>query len=173
MQGVRKFTEMMKTIVPLVEERVNAEIERYWGVKLGSEGGSGKRIPLLSTRRWTTNAAFVNCYDGPQQSVGYHTDQLTYLGPMTTIASLSLGVPREFRVKRVGGLPDEELREGRKERSGQGEAADGGVEDEDEETEGPIGIHLPHNSLLIMHAGMQEGWKHRLVYSFSPSPRHL
>ena len=86
----------------------------------------------LSKQAWSTNAALVNRYQGPQQSVGWHTDELTYLGPMATIASLSLGVEREFRVRRA----------------------------EAEADEGAYAIHLPHNSLLIMHAGMQEGWKH-------------
>ena len=28
--------------------------------------------------------------------------------------------------------------------------------------EGQIAIHLPHNSLLVMHAEMQEEWKHSI-----------
>ena len=34
-------------------------------------------------------------------SVGYHSDQLTYLGPHAVIGSLSLGVAREFRVRKI------------------------------------------------------------------------
>lgn len=176
-EGIRVFTELMKEVVPYVEEVVNREMERYWGVKLGEEEESKeetKRIPLLSPKRWRANAAFVNCYDGPQQSVGYHTDQLTYLGPMTTIASLSLGVAREFRVRHWGGLSEEELRAGKAwhdfyenpRRTEEIKEESGDVEEETEvetEAEGPIGIHLAHNSLLIMHAGTQEGWKHRFV----------
>ena len=34
------------------------------------------------------------------------------------------------------------------------------------DAEGQISIHLPHNSLLVMHAEMQEEWKH----SIHPTP---
>ena len=40
---------------------------------------------------WRANVAASNCYEGAKESVGFHTDQLTYLGPYPTIASLSLG----------------------------------------------------------------------------------
>lgn len=31
------------------------------------------------------------------------------------------------------------------------------------DAEGQIAIHLPHNSLLVMHAAMQEEWKHSIA----------
>ena len=40
---------------------------------------------------WRANVAAANCYEGAKESVGPHSDQLTYLGPYPTIASLSLG----------------------------------------------------------------------------------
>ncbi|KAK1218245.1 hypothetical protein PQX77_014618 [Marasmius sp. AFHP31] len=40
---------------------------------------------------WRANVAASNCYEGRNESVGWHSDQMTYLGPMCTIASLSLG----------------------------------------------------------------------------------
>lgn len=103
---------------------------------------NARKLKHQSPRPWNPNAAFVNCYDGPRESVGWHSDQLTYLGPRAVIGSLSLGVAREFRVRRV--LP----------------------KDTDEATgdaEGQISIHLPHNSLLVMHAEMQEEWKHSVA----------
>lgn len=42
-------------------------------------------------------------YRGRNQSVGAHADQLTYLGPWPTIASISLGCQRVFRLR--GGEP--------------------------------------------------------------------
>lgn len=85
-------------------------------------------------------------------SAGAHTDSMTYLGPYTTIASLSLGVERVFRIRPYTSREDTAGAERR------GEHAP------------PLGSHsasvrtlnlpLPHNSLLIMHAGMQEGFKH-------------
>ena len=41
--------------------------------------------------KWRANVAASNRYEGAAESVGFHSDQLTYLGPYPTIASLSLG----------------------------------------------------------------------------------
>ncbi|KAK5004748.1 hypothetical protein LTR28_008517 [Elasticomyces elasticus] len=38
---------------------------------------------------------------------------------------------------------------------------------------GQISIHLPHNSLLIMHAEMQEEWKHSIAPSAAIDPHPL
>ena len=61
---------------------------------------------------FTANVAFCNLYLVPACSevhvgryansaecVGYHADQLTYLGPHPTIASISLGCEREVPSK--------------------------------------------------------------------------
>ena len=45
---------------------------------------------------WYANVAATNCYEGRKESVGFHSDQLTYLGPYPTIASLSLGEQHLF-----------------------------------------------------------------------------
>lgn len=78
------FPNAMEKACRIVEEIVNEEIskrQRYemeWGVP-------------GSTAVWKANVAASNCYDGSKESVGWHSDQLTYLGPYPTIASLSLG----------------------------------------------------------------------------------
>src|SRR4051794_12112810 len=118
----------------MVEEAVNSEIH----LRIETHH-NGRKLKYQTPDRWAPNAAFVNCYAGPQQSVGWHSDQMTYLGPRAVIGSLSLGVAREFRVRRI--LP----KDGEK-----SNAAD------DSDAEGQISIHLPHNSLLVMHAEMQE-----------------
>jgi len=75
----------MEEACQVIEEIVNAEMmkrPRYpmeWG---GRKPGD----PL-----WKANVAASNCYQGTKESVGFHSDQLTYLGPYPTIASLSLG----------------------------------------------------------------------------------
>lgn len=97
----------------------------------------------------------MNCYDGARQSVGWHSDQLTYLGPRAVIGSISLGVAREFRVRRI--IPQD--------------GKDGAAEDAD--AEGSISIHLPHNSLLVMHAEMQEEWKHCIAPALSIDPHPI
>jgi len=81
-------------------------------------------------------------------TLGYHTDQLTYLGPRAVIGSISLGVAREFRVRKI--VATEAGSAGEKKGSQQADA------------QGQIAIHLPHNSLLVMHAEMQEEWKHSI-----------
>lgn len=64
-----------------------------------------------------------------------HSDVLTHLGPYPTIASLSLGCSRPFRLRSF--LPESASSPNR-----------------------TLEILLPHNSLCIMHAGCQETFKH-------------
>jgi alkylated DNA repair dioxygenase AlkB len=93
---------------------------------------------LQQDEHWQANVAFSNLYDGRHSSVGYHSDQLTYLGPSPCIASLSLGVTREFRLKPTAG-----------------EAA----------VSTTYAVKLPHNSLFIMGPHCQEDYKHSLSAS--------
>lgn len=77
-------------------------------------------------QRWQRNLTY---------SVGFHADQLTNLGPYPTIASLSLGVPRAFRLRPTASELDS----------------------------GPVRtyeVDLTHNSLVLMTAGCQERYKH-------------
>lgn len=78
------------------------------------------------------------------------TYQLTYLGPYPTIASLSLGTGRQFRLRAVRNVNDSSGTSPR-----------------------TYSIFLPHNSLLIMHGGCQEKYKHcipsqKTVDTFKP-----
>ncbi|GME41354.1 grf zinc finger domain-containing protein [Neofusicoccum parvum] len=117
---------------------------------------NGSRI--TSPHEWIPNASFVNCYDGGAESVGYHSDQLTYVGPRAVIGSLSLGVAREFRVRKVVARDDNN------DDSNSSSRAD---------AEGQIAIHLPHNSLLVMHASMQEEWKHSIAPTAAIDPHPM
>jgi alkylated DNA repair dioxygenase AlkB len=149
---VRQSTPEMLRACPQVEVAVNREIQR----RIKDFYPCGKALKHQSSDPWRANTAFVNCYDGPRECVGYHTDQLTYLGPRATIGSLSLGVAREFRVRKI-------VAEDEQHRKDDGSLAD---------AQGQISIHLPHNSLLIMHAEMQEEWKHSIapVQAIDPHP---
>lgn len=133
---VHQSTSEMLKASDLVRQAVNKEIERRT-----RDFNSGKKLKFQSAEEWRPNTSFVNCYDGGKESVGYHTDELTYLGPRAVIGSLSLGVAREFRVRRI--VPADE--------------------DSAADAQGQIAIHLPHNSLLVMHAEMQEEWKHAIA----------
>ncbi|KAL2261475.1 hypothetical protein VTK26DRAFT_4076 [Humicola hyalothermophila] len=151
MTDVRTLTPWLERVRGRVQEAVNREIQERIRTRYG-----GKKLKYQSPDPWTPNAAFVNCYNGPQESVGWHSDQLTYLGPRPVIGSLSLGVAREFRVRRI--LPP---------------AADPDANPKETSSaanDGQIAIHLPHNSLLVMHAEMQEGWKHSISPAQTVSP---
>ncbi|KAG0273792.1 hypothetical protein BGZ95_010396 [Linnemannia exigua] len=98
---------------------------------------------------WNCNVAAVNHYAHSKESVGFHADKLTYLGPRPTIGSLTLGVTRFFRIRKV--IPDAKH----------------------PDTAGQlISIALPHNSLCIMWPPMQEEWKHEIppVPTVTPHP---
>ena len=96
-EDVRQSLPEMLTACPQVEEAVNREIQR----RMRDFYPNGKKLKYQSPHSWKANTAFVNCYDGPKESLGYHADQLTYLGPRAVIGSLSLGVAREFRVRKM------------------------------------------------------------------------
>src|ERR1700712_3034419 len=142
----------MRKVSPKVEEAVNAAIASR--IKTHH---TGKKLKHQSSDPWRPNAAFVNCYRGEAESVGYHSDQLTYLGPRAVIGSISLGVAREFRVRRI--VPQE--------------ADSKGKTKDDSDAEGQIAIHLPHNSLLVMHAEMQEEWKHSIAPAQAIDPHPI
>lgn len=94
---------------------------------------------------------------------GAHTDSMTYLGPYATIASLSLGVERTFRIRAYAPSPPAHPPAAP---SAPGPGIGAGPAPPPPPPQSPaaaartLNIPLPHNSLLIMHAGMQEGYKH-------------
>ncbi|KHN98128.1 GRF zinc finger domain containing protein [Metarhizium album ARSEF 1941] len=149
---VRRITPQLAKVKPMVQAAVNKEVQH----RVETRYPDGKKLRHQSPGSWVPNSAFVNCYDGAQQSVGWHSDQLTYLGPRAVIGSISLGVAREFRVRRV--LPTDGDARSSAERSDAG---------------GQISIHLPHNSLLVMHAEMQEEWKHCVTPALSIDPHPI
>lgn len=96
--------------------------------------GEIRKRTTRSLPKWISHFAICNHYKSKDESVGYHSDQLTHLGPKPTIAGLSLGSCREFRFRHR------------------------------HEKNSPVySIRLPHNSLVIMHAGNQELFKHSIV----------
>ncbi|KAI9872055.1 MAG: hypothetical protein M1823_008273, partial [Watsoniomyces obsoletus] len=145
----------MRQVSDLVRVGVNEEITK----RIASHYPDGKKLRYQSPHEWQPNAAFVNCYDGAHQSVGYHSDQLSYLGPRAVIGSLSLGVAREFRVRRI--VPPDEPDANTPRTQTQADV------------QGQISIHLPHNSLLVMHAEMQEEWKHSIAPAQSIQPHPI
>jgi alkylated DNA repair dioxygenase AlkB len=80
-----KFPPELEEACRFAERIVNQEMKKRSRSKL-EWGGGTNGDPM-----WRANVAASNCYRGGQESVGFHSDQLTYLGPYPTIASLSLG----------------------------------------------------------------------------------
>lgn len=111
--------------------------------------------PQDAAVQWRPSYVLANLYKDGQQSVGSHADRLSTLGPLPTIASLSLGAGRVFRlhpadasVAAMGAAA--------------AAAAGGGVGSSRAAAVSSIDIHLPHNSLLIMWPPTQELWKHEV-----------
>lgn len=78
------------------------------------------------------NSVLANLYRNGNDSMGWHSDDEIELGVRPTIASITLGQPRDFafRIKGQNHMHSK--------------------------------IQLAHGSLLVMHAGMQEQWQHAL-----------
>ncbi|CAR23797.1 KLTH0F00594p [Lachancea thermotolerans CBS 6340] len=80
--------------------------------------------------KWEVQAVLSNSYSR-DSNLDWHSDRLTNIGPHAIIASLSLGFTREFRVRRVH-----------------------------PSNSSTYSLRPQHNSLIIMHAGFQEEYKH-------------
>lgn len=195
---VRKLSPRMQAVSKKVRKAVNEEVQK----RIQTHYPGGQKLKYQSPREWVPNAAFVNCYDGPQESVGYHSDQLTYLGPRAIIGSLSLGVAREFRVRKIvardgddsnthtvtalkltkgyldksrndNHLQVEETKDALLSSSTPSPTKELRLPDKIADAQGQISIHLPHNSLLVMHAEMQEEWKHSIPTASTISPHPI
>ncbi|KAJ6256393.1 hypothetical protein Dda_8893 [Drechslerella dactyloides] len=174
---VRLFTPTMTSITPLVEKFVNDAVDE----RIATVYPDGKKLKhMLPAGKWRVTSAFMNCYDGAKQSVGWHSDQLTYLGPRPVIASLSLGVEREFRLRRVAPVTLDPEAESSHDTSPppdkETETETDPPDDSDDwkwQPEGQVSLHLPHNSLLIMHAECQESWKHSVHPASTIAPHPL
>ncbi|MDX1460484.1 MAG: alpha-ketoglutarate-dependent dioxygenase AlkB [Xanthomonadales bacterium] len=79
------------------------------------------------------NSVLVNAYRDGRDSMGWHADNEPELGANPTIASLSLGESRRFRIR-----PSDALR-----RHGRS-----------------LGIDLGHGDLLLMSGSSQSRWQH-------------
>ncbi|SFQ27460.1 alpha-ketoglutarate-dependent dioxygenase AlkB family protein [Hymenobacter arizonensis] len=90
------------------------------------------------------NSVLLNHYRDGRDSMGWHADDEPELGPAPAIASLSLGATRRFRLRphpthfRTQPAP------------------------------APLGLDLPHGSLLLMRAPTQQHWQHALPKTARP-----
>jgi len=111
----------------------------YSGLSLEPEPWPTWLIPIrdsVSRAAGTNfNSVLCNHYRHGQDSMGWHSDDEPELGPDPVIASVSLGQERRFHFRH------------RREQSRR------------------LQLTLPHNSLLIMPAGLQSDWQHQLPKS--------
>lgn len=84
------------------------------------------------------NSVLANLYRDGSDSMGWHSDDEPELGPAPVIASLSLGAERRFRFRHR------------------------------RDSQRTLSVDLPHNSLLIMPAGLQGQWQHQLPKTRKP-----
>ncbi|KAH9449076.1 hypothetical protein MJO29_009939 [Puccinia striiformis f. sp. tritici] len=137
----RYFLEEMNQAKEIIETVVNQLLINHPDTLLRAQRSS---VPILRYGQewngpWRANVAASNCYKGSKENVGWHSDQLTYLGPYPTIGSLSLGTTREFRLRAVSNVLQPTT---------------------DQASIRTYSISLPHNSILVMHGGCQERYKH-------------
>ncbi|KAK5052030.1 hypothetical protein LTR84_002834 [Exophiala bonariae] len=163
LMDVRQILPVMRQVSEIVKDAVNEEV----ATRIRDYYPDSQKLKYQTPKSWQPNAAFVNCYDGGAQHVGYHSDQLSYLGPRAIIGSLSLGVAREFRVRKIVPKDEESTTDGIKPTPNSKPNSSAG------DISGQIAIHLPHNSLLVMHAEMQEEWKHSIAPAHAITPHPL
>lgn len=120
-----EFTDYHGIAQVLIEDQVNMEI---------NDRG---HLPFQYNGQWVGDLALCNKFYTKANNLDWHSDRLTYIGPHCTIASLSLGATREFRIRKQYSTNDTTSK-----------------------FNTIYSIPLPHNTLLIMHAGFQEEFKH-------------
>ena len=85
------------------------------------------------------NSVLLNLYRDGRDSMGWHSDDEPELGPAPTIASLSLGATRRFRLRPRAGLAHP-----------------------------PFALDLSNGSLLLMRGPTQRHWQHTLPKTARP-----
>lgn len=84
--NVQQTTPELLKASAVVKDAVNQEVAR----RTRDYQPEGRKLKFQSPDEWQPNAALVNCYDGPKEGMGFHTDTLTNIGPRPIIGSLSL-----------------------------------------------------------------------------------
>jgi alkylated DNA repair dioxygenase AlkB len=84
------------------------------------------------------NSVLLNYYRDGNDSVAWHSDKESVLGKNPVIASVSFGQVRSFDIRNK------------------------------ENNAEKYSVRLEHGSFLLMKAGLQEGWEHRIAKSTTP-----
>ncbi|AET37272.1 uncharacterized protein Ecym_1013 [Eremothecium cymbalariae DBVPG len=118
-QTVNRFNDDMVITRSIIEKLVNEQLQKRLTLPFQTKPGD-----------WKSPVVISNIY-AKDSDLQWHSDRMTYIGPHSVIATLSLGFSRGVRFRRV--YP----------------------------SNSQIYTVMPeHNSVLIMHAGCQEEFKH-------------
>ncbi|CDK26817.1 unnamed protein product [Kuraishia capsulata CBS 1993] len=147
------------------DERLQYDVELSGGkLDMGSFGDSMRivqclvedEVEALSQSRekhdfqpktkWTGDIVVANLFCEKSSNLDWHSDRLTKIGPLPVIASISVGATRDFRIRKIHPF--------------------------NKNPNPIISIPLPHNTLLVMHAGFQEEYKHSVAPSSGPIEGH-
>lgn len=134
MSSIAQYNDDLRILQMLVEDKVESEIlER------------GVTSPF-QPKTFNGDFSVCNIFEDRTNNLDWHSDRLSYIGPLPLIASISLGATREFKLRRNHPV---------------------------KQNPHPIySIPLPHNTLIIMHSGTQEEYKHCVMLSASPIEKH-
>lgn len=145
---LRKTLHWQQDVLTMAGRQIPVpRLQAWYGVKDADYGYSGIALsphpwdPVLADIRehiqsatgQVFNSVLANLYRDGRDSVDWHADNETALGNAPVIASLSLGAQRRFQLRPRKGHPGQLTR-----------------------------IELTHGSLLLMEAGTQAHWQHRV-----------
>lgn len=131
--GHHNYTELIKEVSKLAETFVNEKVIPH------QETLPFQQVDL--ERKWKGERCVVNYYENGASHLDWHSDRLSHIGPHSFVISISLGATREFRLRRNYNNRAQ-------------------TEAEERMPTTIYSILLPHNSMLIMHPGCQEEFKH-------------
>ena len=66
---MQRHTPNLAKVEPIVEDAVNKQVV----ARSATHYPNSQKLKHQSPKPWIANAAFVNCYDGPRESVGWHS----------------------------------------------------------------------------------------------------
>lgn len=113
-----------------------------------SPAAEALRQALQQLTGWRFNSLLLNRYRDGRDAMGWHADDEPELDPAVPIASLSLGAPRDFRLRP---RPSPRRRPGQPVPAGYGDPLAGCV---------PFNIALRSGDLLLMESPTQQWWQH-------------
>ncbi|CAD6920969.1 unnamed protein product, partial [Tilletia laevis] len=112
------------------------------------------------------NAIIINFYADGKDSISYHSDDESFLGPNPAIASLTLGTPRPFLLRRKENAPPAEASAEELKQKDRPSVLQAVVPASSRAIARPTyRLPLPPGSLLLMRGRTQHEWEHSISKS--------